>query len=524
MIPVLTGKQVRKLDQLAIESYGIPSLDLMEAAGRGAFEFLEQVYPLLKKSRVLVVCGKGNNGGDAFVLARYLAKEWVQTTIATVTPLKELSPDAATMAKRLKSTGVKIISAAKLSRLESLLDDCDLIVDGLLGTGLKQGARSPYKEWIERINQIEKPVFALDIPSGLLSDGRQIKAPVVSADWTATFAFMKQGLAVQPGCNVAGDVQVIDIGMPAELIKKVRTKLRLVTKESVRSAFQERKADTHKGSYGHVLVVAGSVTKLGAALMTSKSVLRSGAGLVTLALPQKAFTKIPSQFLEIMYEPLASDREGLFAASALSPILSLAQDKSVMAIGPGMGVTTGIRRLLAGLIKESPIPMLIDADGLNALIGQTEVLKQAKQAVVLTPHPGELARLMGLTTRELQRDRIKIAQDFASQHDVTVVLKGSRTLCALPDGKVYINPTGNAAMATAGMGDVLTGIISAYLAQGIQWRSAITAAVYIHGLAGDRLAERMGDRGLLAGDVIDSLPFIMKEFVGTSKRIKGMSS
>ncbi len=519
MIPVLTGKQVRKIDQHAIEQHKVPSLDLMEAAGRGAYEFLESVQPDLKKNRVLVLCGKGNNGGDGFVIARALIKDWVKCTVATTTALSELSPDALNMAKKFKQTGGKIIHQPKLSKLDQLIEEADLIVDALLGTGIQKNVRSPYSDWIERVNASRKAVLALDIPSGLHVDTGRVLGKAIEADWTATFAFMKLGLTQAPGCEHAGEIAVIDIGIPTALKKKVRTPYRLVEANSIRSAFQIRSSDTHKGNYGHVLIIAGSPTKLGAALMTAKSCLRSGAGLATLALPEKAFTRIPQQFLELMYEPVNSTSRGELAATAFRQIKSIWNDKKVIALGPGIGVNPSTKRLVRSIVENTPVPLVIDADGINCLQGHLASLSKAPRPVVLTPHPGEMARLLGITTRALQKDRIKYARRFAQEHQVTIVLKGYRTLSVFPDGKVYINPTGNPAMATAGMGDVLTGIISAFLSQGLRWVEAITAAVYLHGLAGDRLADRMGDRGLLAGDVIDSLPFVMKDFVPSKRKL-----
>lgn len=513
MIPILIGKQVRELDRIAIEEYKVPSLDLMEAAGRGAFEYLEQVYAKLRSSRCLILCGRGNNAGDGFVLARYLKKDGISCKVATTSPLEELSPDAAAMADKLEQERGTILPETDLGQLDRLIRDSDLIIDALLGTGINKAVRSPYREWIDRVNASSKPVFALDIPSGISADTGEVQGTAIEADWTATFASMKLGLAIAPGCNYAGQVSVIDIGIPLEVQKQAKTPYRLVDADSVRVSFRARKKDTHKGTYGHVLVVAGSSTKVGAALMTAKSCLRSGAGLSTVVLPEKAFKRVPPKFLELMYEPVPSTSRGTFASSALRRIKDIWEGKNIIATGPGIGVSKETRHLIKGLVENSPLPLVIDADGVNSLKGQLKCLSRAKSQIVLTPHPGEMAGLIGVTNRDIQKDRLKYARDFAREHRVSIVLKGFRTVSAFPDGKVYINPTGNPAMATAGMGDVLTGIMAGFLAQGLNWAGAICSAVYLHGLAGDRLAERMGDRGLIASDVMDSFPFVMKEFV-----------
>ncbi len=513
MIPIVTGTQSRELDRQAIEDYRTPSLDLMEAAGRGAYEFLESVFPPLKKAKALIVCGKGNNGGDGFVLARYLKQEWIELQVVCVAPIKELSPDAQKMARRFKKEGGKIILLKEATQLNPLLAKADLIIDGLLGTGLSKRARSPYREIITQINEANKPTLALDIPSGLCADTGQILGVAIQADWTATMGFSKLGLILPPGCDHAGQVEVIDIGLPEPVKKGLKTAYRLIDAETARQAFLKRPSESHKGDFGHLLTVAGSPNKLGAGLMSCKSALRTGAGLVTLALPQKAYQKIPENFLEIMYEPLPSTATGSFATQAFSSLKKILEDKMVIACGPGIGTARSTRSFVKKLVQQSPHPLVIDADGLNCLVDQVEVLREAKIGIVITPHPGEMARLAQITTREVQKDRLGIANAFARNYGVTVVLKGYRTIIATPEGKIYLNPTGNPAMATAGMGDVLTGMIASLLAQKIEWLQAITSAVYLHGLAGDRLAERMGDRGLMAGDIIDFIPFLIKDFL-----------
>jgi len=522
MIHVLTGKQARDVDRNAIEKEGIPSLELMEAAGRGAHEYLEQVHGELKQDKVLILCGKGNNGGDGMVLARYLKQDWVDTKVACISPLKDLSKDSATMARRFKKIGGKFSVCQSLDDLRRLIEGADVIVDALLGTGLKQAVRSPYKDWIDLANEYAKPILSLDIPSGLSADTGKPLGTCIQADWTATMATMKLGLAVMPGCEYAGEVGVVDIGIPASVLTRVRSPYRIVDHDTVKASLHQRRPDAHKGDAGHVLVVAGSPTKLGAALMTSKSALRIGAGMVTLALPDKAYDKIPSHFLEIMYEPVKCASDGRFAGTALKEIEELWVGKQCLALGPGMGVSRAIKSLVHGIITKSPLPIILDADGINAIQGQSEILIRAKSPVVLTPHPGELARLLGITTAALQKKRLKYAIEFAKANQVTVVLKGYRTITATPEGKAYINPTGNPAMASAGMGDVLTGMIAGLLAQGHEWVQAITGAVYLHGYAGDRLADRMGDRGLIAGDIIDSIPFTLKEFVTRLSKLQAI--
>jgi ADP-dependent NAD(P)H-hydrate dehydratase / NAD(P)H-hydrate epimerase len=513
MIPVFLGSQTRQIDHLAITKLQIPSLELMENAGRGSFEFLRAVFPSLDQARVLVLCGKGNNGGDAYVVARHCHAEGVAVKIASICAVSELTEDAAVMAHKCQADGILIRERPTLADLNQAIAASDLIIDGLLGTGIEQNVRSPYKDWIERVNKGGKPVFSLDIPSGISADTGKVLGSAIFAQWTASMGLMKLGLVQTPGSSHAGKVQIINIGIPPSLMTQFESPYRMIDQDWVSETFAARSSHTHKGDAGHVLVLGGSPTKLGAALMTSKTCLRSGAGLVTLALPQKAYEKIPRDFLEIMYEPLASTPDGFISSKTFSKIMHLSEGKQVLAVGPGMGVSADTQQWISALLKQSTVPLVIDADGLNNLVGHCDLLQSARVPVVLTPHPGEMARLCETTSAAIQNDRLEVAIRFAKKYSVTLVLKGYRTITATPDGKAYINPTGNPAMASAGMGDCLTGMIAANLAQGIEWLHAITAAVYIHGLAGDRLSERMGDRGVLAGDIIDSIPFILKEFV-----------
>ena len=477
---VLTSKQSRDADNLAIQG-GIPAPALMEGAGRGAFKVLKKYFPDLTQKRILVVCGKGNNGGDGRVVARLLegvAGEVCVMDVGAGSP----RPGAGT----------------------APLHEYDIIIDAIFGTGLSRPVEGVAQEAIEAMNRSGKWKMALDVPSGLSADTGQPLGIAVKADVTVTMGRPKIGLIQPQASPYVGRLEVADIGIPQEVYDSLDSRTHWVTAEEVRPWFRPRASDSHKGTYGHVLLIGGSENKPGAILLAGKAALRTGAGLVTVALPDKAFRKFPKNFLELMYEPLPSLRDGTVARKAWAKVPKILEGKGALAIGPGLGVNADTKAIVRDAVLKTKIPLVLDADALNVL-GPGD-LKKRKSPTILTPHPGEMARLTGLTTAKIQKNRLAAARDFATKHGVVIVLKGFRTVTATPSGEVFVNSTGNVGMATAGMGDALTGTIASLLAQGLEPEKAAVAGVFLHGRAGDRVAEQLGDRGLLASDVIDEIP------------------
>jgi NAD(P)H-hydrate epimerase len=379
-------------------------------------------------------------------------------------------------------------------------------IDAIFGTGLNSDVMGLFRAAIEFINQLNRPVLAVDIPSGLSADTGQACGTCIHARVTVTFAFPKLGQILFPGAEHCGTLEVVDIGIPPHIADSVGPRQFLISARDVRGYLPPRPADTHKGRTGHLLVVAGSPGKTGAAAMTAMSALRAGAGLVTLGIAQSLNAVAETLMREAMTAPLPDSGTGLLGPSARETLLALAQGKSCLAIGPGLGPAPETGEVVRDLIRSSPVPLVIDADGLNHLAGHLDVLEKISVAAVLTPHPGEMARLLATTATSVQRDRIACARDLAVTSRVHVVLKGARTVIAHPDGAVYVNPTGNAGMASGGMGDVLTGAIAGLITQGIRPDLAARAAVYLHGAAGDSLSRSAGPWGYLAGEVLDALP------------------
>jgi ADP-dependent NAD(P)H-hydrate dehydratase / NAD(P)H-hydrate epimerase len=493
----LTSDQSREADRLAIES-GTPASVLMENAGRRAFEILKKYVPDLASKKVLVVCGKGNNGGDGRVVGRLLEG----------------------VAGEVRVIGVGGGETPPLHK-------CDILIDAIFGTGLSRPVEGDDKAAIEAINRSGKWVLSLDIPSGLSADtGEPVGAVpkgttgvAVRANLTVTMGRPKVGLILPQAAPFVGRLEVVDIGISEKIYERISSvscgpSLQWVTSQDVRPFFKPRALDAHKGTYGHVLMIGGSETKPGAVLLSGRAALRTGSGLVTVALPDKALRKFPKNFLELMYEPLPSRRDGTLSRRAWNQLARLLEGKGCVAMGPGMGVNADTKALVRQAVLKIDAPLVLDADALNALTPGD--LKKRKDPTILTPHPGEMSRLAGLSTAKIQRGRIGTARDFAVAHKVVLVLKGFRTVTATPSGEVFINSTGNPGLATAGMGDVLTGIVASLVGQGMDPEKAAVAGVFLHGRAGDRVAERLGDRGLLASDVMDAVPQAIHELIGHS--------
>jgi ADP-dependent NAD(P)H-hydrate dehydratase / NAD(P)H-hydrate epimerase len=515
---LLTAAEMREMDRQTIETFGLPGRILMENAGRGAFRVLMDSFPDICNQKVAVIAGRGNNGGDGFVIARYLAQSGIPVTVYLLSESKLLQGDAAANFKLLGPLNIPVRECPDVKAFNKFKKEIahhQVIVDAILGTGLNSDVKGYFKTVIDYINSLNKDVLAVDIPSGLHTDTGQPCGICLQATVTATFAYPKIGHIVFPGVEYTGDLHIIDIGIPPYIAEGVCPRQHLLTAESIRNMIRPRPLNTHKGGAGHVLVVAGSIGKTGAAAMCALSALRSGAGLVTLGVPESLNSVVEPQALEIMTTPLPEITTGILSDESFDAIMDLVSDKRCLAIGPGMGTAPETLRLVARLVKSCPIPLVIDADGLNNLAGNTDILKSKKTEIILTPHPGEMARLIGASPKDVQADRIRCARQFAEKFKVHVVLKGARTVIAHPDGHVYVNPTGNPGMASAGMGDVLTGMIAGFVSQEYSPSDAAEIAVYLHGSAADHLAQTIGPFGYIASDVMADVPGAIKKILGS---------
>ena len=507
---VLTAAQMSEVDRRTTE-LGIPGLVLMENAGHRVVEFLAERHAPLSRHRIVVFCGKGNNGGDGFVVARQLLTRFKPRALHVVFAGQQdaLRGDAAENFRMLQACGGRV-----QSEITPEMRAATLIIDALLGTGLTGPARGRMLELIREINTgfPEARVVAVDIPSGLASDTGNRIGECVHASATVTFTAPKVGQVLPPNCDEVGELRVGEIGSPPALYEQDDS-IWLALSETRRfgGLFTPRDRGGHKGTYGHVLVIGGAKGKTGAAAMAGIAALRAGAGLVTVASAESAIPVIAAHAPEIMTEALPETEAGSVSPRAFDydRLQSVARGKSVVAIGPGMGghpeTVSFIRRCVATL----ELPLVIDADGLNALAGGNF---EGRPGRVLTPHPGEMARLTGKGREEILADRVAAAREFATAKSVTLVLKGQRTLIALPDGRVWVNPTGTPALATGGSGDILTGLLAGLLAQFPEDPEAATlAAVWLHGRAGELGAAELGERSLIATDLLAYLPAAIEE-------------
>jgi len=511
---------MQTMDRRTIETFGIPGRVLMEAAGRGATWFLLERFPDLAGKSVAVVAGRGNNGGDGHVIARYLSHRRIDVTVYLLADRSKVSGDAAANLDLLEPLNVPVIEvpdAAAFGKLQAKMQTHDIFIDAILGTGLKSDVRGWLKDVIVFINDLNKPVFAVDMPSGLNSDTGQICGVCMQAHATATFAFAKIGHFIYPGTRLCGALKVVDIGIPPHIAKAVGPRLQLLTDRRISAIIRPRNPEAHKGRTGHLLVVAGSAGKTGAAAMTSMSAIRAGTGLVTLGIASSLNPILEAQLVEAMTSPLPELPGGVLGETAFETVKTLLEGKQCLALGPGLGLATQSRKLVQRLLSECTVPMVVDADGLNNLATDTEILRSKQAPVVLTPHPGEMSRLLGTSVKTVQDDRINCARKFAEKFDVHIVLKGARTIIAHPNGTAYLNPTGNAGMASGGMGDVLTGVIAGLIAQGYSVEKACQLGVYLHGAAADSLQDIIGPVGYLATEVMNRIPLEIKAVSGKLK-------
>ncbi|HTG00558.1 MAG TPA: NAD(P)H-hydrate dehydratase [Nitrospirota bacterium] len=507
---IATALQMRNIDRRAIREFGIPGPVLMENAASAVMMEMEQFFDGLEGVRVGILCGKGNNGGDGLALARRLRIRGTAVRVALLAPFSTLRGEAKVHLDILRKTDVEILQNASSRRIADVIAWSDVIVDALLGVGLASPVTGVYAQAVRQMNASGRPVVAVDIPTGVHADTGAVLGTGVKADLTVTMALPKRGLLLYPGAEYAGAVRTADIGIPPEVVEKECIGLSLLDRAAVWGSAVRRPRDAHKGAFGHVLIIGGSPGKAGAVVMAAKAALRAGPGLVSVATPNALVPIVQSQVFEAMCVPADESIEGTLGVGSEEALVKTSESMNAVALGPGLSTHFETTQVVKHLVQRITVPLVIDADGLNALAGGCDILRSAKAPVIVTPHPGEMGRLAGIPAAEVQQSRIETASNFARHYGVIVVLKGAGTVVALPDGPAFINSTGNPGMATGGTGDVLTGMIAGLLAQGYAPSQAACAGVYLHGLAGDLAAGEKGEASLIAGDVIEKISAAMK--------------
>jgi NAD(P)H-hydrate epimerase len=510
---VVTNAEMKKIDRWAIKELGIPSSVLMENAGRGCVDVLETYFEL-PGVRVLVVCGKGNNGGDGFVVARHLQNRGAEVKIALLGGSQELKGDAL-LNYRLAKTGggdiTEISRTAKLDRLCTAFHP-DVIVDAIFGTGFTGKPQDLYYGVIELINRADAFVLSIDIPSGVNGDNGRFEKTCIIADATATMCLPKRGTYLYPGRAFSGDLYTIDIGIPYATIDHGFP--RVIEHDDVAQAMPYRPPDGNKGTFGNVLIVAGARGFSGAAAMAAQATLRTGAGLVRLAAPRGIMDALESKLLEVVKVPLEQTSEETISNEAIPAVLPILKNSQTLIIGPGITTNPGTAEFLRAILPKIEAPLIIDADAINIIAQDMSILKKIKTPFIMTPHPGELARLTELTPKTINENRIDLAAEYARKFNCVMVLKGAPTIIATDEGDIYINPTGNSGLASAGSGDVLVGIIAGLLAQHVSTIDAAIAGVFLHGIAADLAIEDTNEYSLMAGDLLQyihrALNFILE--------------
>jgi hydroxyethylthiazole kinase-like uncharacterized protein yjeF len=514
MMKVISAEAMRSAERLAMENCGVSGLALMEAAGRNCAEVILSGSGGEEGRRAVVIAGKGNNGGDGYVIARYLGERGWRVRVFVLSCREEISGDAKTNLDMLDTDVVTFCpDAGDLAKHSDLLRSADVVVDAIFGIGLRSVVAGVHVGAIQLINSSPGRVVAVDIPSGVDSTTGRILGVAVRADMTVTFAFAKVGHVLYPGAEHTGILKIVEIGLPEEVINSVEG-FEFLDAATVKPLARKRDRNSHKGDYGHCLILAGSTGKTGAAALAANSAVRTGSGLVTLAVPASLNPILEVKTTEAMTLPMEDFGKGWLSGDLSVRVESAFDGKDSVALGPGIGRNPETALLVRRLVEEVEIPMVIDADGLNAVSEDVPVLSRRKSGeVVLTPHPGEMSRLSGMSIDDIEADRIAAARNFADKYGVHVVLKGARTVIAAPDGRVAVNGSGNPGMASGGMGDVLTGIIVSLLGQRYPAFDACRLGVFLHGFAADLVAEDKGEAGISARDVQERLPWALKKLI-----------
>jgi NAD(P)H-hydrate epimerase len=513
---LVTSQQMRNIDKKAIQGEKIPGLELMEKAGKGSADIAKKILGNeLKGKKVLIFCGRGNNGGDGFVVGRYLSQWGVDISLFLLGKKKEVKGDARTNLQKAEEIGLEVKELSKKNDFPKDFN-CDLVVDAIFGTGFQGKAEGLFADAIEFINNSDSPVLAIDIPSGLNADTGEAEGLCVKANHTVTMALPKTGHFFHPGRIYSGEVSVIDIGVPPKIVDEEKLNLNLITREEVKTLLPRRPGDAYKGTCGRVVLIAGSTGMTGAAALASTSTLRIGAGMAILGTPKTLNDIMEIKLTEVMTKPLPDVRKkGALALRGLGEIIQLFEWADCLALGPGLGQHFETIELVRRILKRTNLPTLVDADGLNAIAKDSSILKEINIPLILTPHIGELSRLINAPIEEIAKDRMRYALDAAGEFGCVLVFKGAPTIVAEPGGQIYVNSSGNAGMATAGSGDVLTGIIIGLVAQMSFDRrgrdvntimlDAANCGIYIHGLTGDLAREEKGEMGMIAGDMMEKI-------------------
>ncbi|HVD92996.1 MAG TPA: NAD(P)H-hydrate dehydratase [Vicinamibacterales bacterium] len=517
---VLNTQQMREADRQTMDEIGIPSIVLMENAGRQAVAAMEAAFEDLASSKVAVICGRGNNGGDGFVVARTLAQRGIEATVFLLGSVAEVRGDARTNLEILGRVGVTVVEITTAQEWElhfSEISECDLIVDAIVGTGFHGPLTGLLETVVADVNGLGAPVVAIDLPTGVSADSHELEGEAIEASMTVTLAAPKIPLILPPADAYGGDLVIADIGIPSSVIDELDGPwLELLTREKMRELVPARAADSHKGDFGRVLVIAGSVGRTGAAHLAALGALKSGAGLVTIATPRSCVATLAAMMPEYMTEGLEETAAGTIDFSAVDRVLDLKAD--IIALGPGIGQDPSTSAFVQAIVERAGAPLVLDADAINAFTGDPERLTGRDGVdVIITPHPGEMARLLSVSIEQVQSDRLEHAREFAVARRVHVVLKGHRTIIAGPEGRSFVNLTGNAGMATGGTGDLLTGMIAAWFAQILDAEGACKLAVYLHGTAGDLAEADEGEVALLPSDIAARLGDAVLELTARRK-------
>lgn len=502
---VSSVNQMRQMDRDAINSYGIADELLMENAGKAAFDLLNRNIGVAGKT-IVIVCGGGNNGGDGFVVARHIVSHGGKPVLFLLSGSDKYQNAAKLNYEILANLPAEIIQLKDISILEKALNGCEGVVDAIFGTGLARTVEGRYAEAIDTINKSGKPVLSLDIPSGVNGDNGQVMGIAVNAHWTVTFGLPKYGNLLYPGAGQGGELAVTHISFPPALYDSPELQVGI----NLPVAMPERNPAGHKGTFGNALFVAGAPTYLGAPILAAMSYLKSGGGYSRLACPVSMVPHLAQKAGEVVMVPMAETDSGAIALSNLDQLLTLAEKMDWVVVGPGLSLDLETADLTVELAAKLDVPLLIDGDGITAISNQLELLRHRKAPTILTPHPGEMSRLAKVSIAEIKKDPITILQQLCADLNAIVVLKGAHSMIGLPDGSIFINLTGNSGMGTAGSGDVLTGAIAAMSGLGLSVEEAVRQGVLLHGLAGDLAAEKIGEDGIVAQDILEHLPVALK--------------
>lgn len=505
---VLSCSQMRNLEQKAVDA-GATYLSLMEEAGTAAACWILEKYPGLREAAIL--CGKGNNGGDGFVIARRLCQSGVRVSVLLLEgqPATEC---ARQNFERLQGLEAEVL-AYDSKEAQTFIAQAEAIVDAVYGIGFRGALREQYVPFFECVNKADAVRFSIDLPSGAQGDSGMVEGVCFQADYTISFTALKPAHVLYPAADYCGEVTVAQVGIPEKLLKKSPYVMEETSLSQVKAALPPRRASAHKGSFGTLLCLCGSVGMSGAAIMSLTAAVRCGAGLVHAAVPESIYPIAAARLSEPVFTLCRENNHGGISRQEKEGVLRLAEKATACLIGCGMGNWEDTRILAEALLSQAEIPLVIDADGINAISAHIDVLKTARAPVIITPHPGEMARLLGISTQQVQLDRLNAAQTVARKYAVVTVLKGANTLVALPDGQVFVNRTGNPGMARGGSGDVLAGMIASFLAQGIPADRAALCGVYLHGLAGDRCAAKLSQTAMTPTDLLCELPSLFLECV-----------